>query len=70
MESKSKIIIPVRHQYSGNSANSKAFLRIISRIENEADRQELYSLGLDLQCLETLVLRKLGDLNQLYVRKG
>lgn len=58
--------ISVRHQYSGNA--SKDFWNIVNSIKNEADRQELYSLGVALQNMEEYVLRQLQHLKKSYVR--
>lgn len=58
--------ISVRHQYSGNA--SKDFWNIVNSIKNDADRQELYSLGVALQNHEEYVLRTLSQIKKRYVR--
>jgi hypothetical protein len=58
--------ISVKHQYSGNA--SKDFWNIVNSINNEADRQELYSLGVALQNMEEYVLKQLQHLKKSYVR--
>lgn len=51
----------IKHRYSG--AKSKKFWKIVNSIENEADRQEMYSLGVMLQRNEEYVLSQLRNLN-------
>lgn len=53
MKSKKKL----KHRYSGDK--STKFWDVVNSIENEADKQELYSLGVVLQNLESYVLRQL-----------
>jgi hypothetical protein len=58
--------ISVRHQYSGDKSND--FWSIIESIKNNADRQELYSLGVALQNMEEYVLKQLQHVKKSYVR--
>jgi hypothetical protein len=43
--------------YSGN--NSKSFWQAVNDLTNDADRQEIYSLGVALQNFESYVLKQL-----------
>ena len=43
--------------YSGNK--SKSFWQAVNDLSNDADRQEIYSLGVALQNLESYVLKQL-----------
>jgi len=56
----------VSHQYSGDESTS--FWDIINSIENVADQQELYSLGVALQKMENYVLRRLRCIKESYVQ--
>ena len=56
----------VESHYSGNA--SKPFWGIVHSLKNDADRQELYSLGVALQNHEEHVLRALWQIKKRYVR--
>jgi hypothetical protein len=62
---KKKKLKSVKSQYSGNS--SQGFWDIVNSIENESDKQELYSLGVALQNMESYVLRQLKNVKKSYV---
>lgn len=62
---KKKKLKPVTSHYSGNS--SQGFWDIVNSIENESDKQELYSLGVALQNMESYVLRQLKNVKKSYV---
>ena len=55
------------HRYSGNK--SKKFWRIVDKLPNEVDRNEIYSLGVALQNLEAFVLKRLNDVKPNSVNK-
>lgn len=52
----------IKHQYSNNS--SRDFWKRVNSLKNKADWQELYSLGVILQDLESKVLRRLSDVEK------
>lgn len=56
----------VESHYSGNA--SKPFWGIVHSLKKDADRQELYSLGVALQNHEEHVLRALWQIKRRYVR--
>lgn len=58
--------VSVESHYSGNA--SKQFWEIVNSLKNDADRQELYSLGVALQNHEEYVLRTLWQIKKRYVR--
>lgn len=49
----------IKYRYSGEQ--SKQFWKRINALPNEADRQELYSLGVMLQNMESFVLKQLNS---------
>lgn len=59
--------VSVKSHYSGNA--SKDFWKIVDSIENDADRQELFSLGVALQNMEDYVLKQLKHIKKSYVRE-
>ncbi len=59
-------VISVKSQYSGHG--SRDFWEIVNSIKNEADHQELYSLGVALQNMEDYVLKRLKNIKNSYVR--
>lgn len=56
---KGKYKLMIRPKYSGKE--SKEFWHIVSSLETESDRQEVYSLGVALQNMEQYVLKQLGN---------
>lgn len=58
--------VSVKPYYSGNA--SKDFWKIVNSIKNEADKQELYSLGVALQNMEGYVLKQLQHVKRASVR--
>ena len=58
--------VSVESHYSGKA--SKQFWDIVNSLKNDADRQELYSLGVALQNHEEYVLRTLWQIKKRYVR--
>lgn len=58
--------VSVKAHYSGNA--SKDFWNIVNAIKDDADRQELYSLGVALQNMEGYVLKQLQHIKRSYVR--
>ena len=62
-----KKIKAVPCRYSGEKSTN--FWKIVNSIDDECDRQEIYSLGVALQNMEAYVLKQLAHVNPDFVNE-